>query len=406
MRNEVHNYKHLSLEQRKIIEDCLKEGLKLFEIARIIEKDERTVSKEIKRNRMLVDYQKRRYFLSQDLDKLASCKRVEKYPFTCDNCKRKVGCALDHFYYEARSAQTKYENTLIESRKGIDLTKDEFKYLDELVKDGTSKGKSIYAICETNKDKIVKSVSTIYKYVTKGILSTTPLDLRRSAKLKPRIKSGKYKKDSIEKLIYENRKMDDYYSFICENPGVMPVQMDTVEGSENSTKFLLTIHFVVFHFMLIYLINSQSSTEVKRVLDDIESKIGISDFKRLFPCILTDRGKEFMNPLSFETSIDSKTKRTNIFYCDALQSNQKGAAEKNHTIIRYVIPKGSYMDVYNNNQILLLSCHMNSYVRKELGGRTPHDLMSMYFGDDVIKKLLIEKVDPNEANLTPSLLAK
>ena len=392
MRNEVHDYKHLSFKQRKIIEDCLKEGLKLVEIAIIVEKDERTISKEIKRNRTLVDYYKKRYFLNKEKSELVPCKKIERFPFTCDSCDKKARCILDHFYYDSRNAQSKYESTLVESRKGIDLTKDEFKCLDEIVKDGTLKGKSIYAIYETNKDKIVKSVSTIYGYVTKGILSTTPLDLRRCARLKPRIKSEKYRKNSKEKLIYENRKMDDYYSFICNDPGVMPVQMDTVEGSENSTKYLLTIHFVVFHFMLIYLINSQTPTEVKRVLDDIESKIGINDFRRLFPCILTDRGKEFMDPLSFETSIDSKTKRTNIFYCDALQSNQKGAAEKNHTIIRYVIPKGSYMDVYNSNQILLLSCHMNSYVRKELGGKTPYDLMTMYYGEDVILRLFIEKV--------------
>ena len=102
-----------------------------------------------------------------------------------------------------------------------------------------------------------------------------------------------------------------------------------------------------------------------------------------------------MDPLSFETSIDSKTKRTNIFYCDALQSNQKGAAEKNHTIIRYVIPKGSYMDVYNENHILILACHMNSYVRKELGGKTPYDLMTMYYGEDVILRLFRTKSEYN-----------
>lgn len=406
MKNEAHNHKHLTFKQREIIEKSLKEGLKLKNISILIDKDERTISKEIKRNRILSEYDKKRLAYSKALSELEPCKRINKYPFTCDTCKRKFGCMLDHFYYDSKHAQIKYEKTLVDSRKGIDLSADEFKILDRLVKDGTEKGRSIYAICETNKDVIKKTPSTIYKYVHKGLLSTSPVDLRRSAKLKPREKTNKYSKASKDRAIYINRKMGDYYDFIIANPGVMPVQIDTVEGSENSTKFLLTIHFVVFHFMLVYLIDSQSSSEVKRVLDDIESKIGLDIFKRLFPCILTDRGKEFMDPVSFETSIDNKTKRTIVFYCDALQSNQKGAAEKNHTIIRCVIPKGSYMNVYNEKHILLLSCHINSYIRFELGGRTPYDLMISYFGKDVISKLGIEKVDSNEVNLTPSLLAK
>lgn len=406
MKNSAHDYKHLTLKQREIIESSLKDGLKLVQISLIIDKDERTISKEIKRNRTVSEFDRKRSAYNKVLKEIEPCTRINKYPFTCDICKRKFGCLLDHFYYNAKSAQIKYENTLIESRKGVDLTNDEFKTLNELVKNGTDKGQSIYAICEANKAVIHKTPSTIYSYVSKGLLSTTPIDLRRSVKLKPRIKSGKYIKTAKDRAIYINRKIENYYEYIISNPGVMPVQMDTVEGIKNSTKYLLTIHFVVFHFMLVYLINSQTSNEVKRILDDIESKIGLDSFKRLFPLILTDRGKEFMDPDSFETSIDSKTKRTQIFYCDALQSNQKGAAEKNHTIIRYVIPKGSYMDIYNDNQILLLTCHMNSYVRKELGGKTPYDLMIAYFGEDIIKKLFIEKVDPEEVNLTPSLLVK
>ena len=33
--------------------------------------------------------------------------------------------------------------------------------------------------------------------------------------------------------------------------------------------------------------------------------------------------------------------RTRIYYCDPNRSDQKGALEKNHEYIRYVLPKGT-----------------------------------------------------------------
>ena len=113
-----------------------------------------------------------------------------------------------------------------------------------------------------------------------------------------------------------------------------------------------------------------------------------------------------MDPDSFELSIDNVTKRTNIFYCDPMASNQKPEIERNHVLLRYVIPKGSFMENYTTNNILMLTSMINSYPRKELGGKTPYDMFSLFYGEDILLKLFIDKVEPNDINLTPSLLLK
>ncbi|MBQ0032467.1 MAG: hypothetical protein KBT68_06670 [bacterium] len=43
---------------------------------------------------------------------------------------------------------------------------------------------------------------------------------------------------------------------------------------------------------------------------------------KLFPVILTDRGTEFSNPSRIEFDKDGK-RRTRVFFCDPMNSNQK-----------------------------------------------------------------------------------
>lgn len=47
-------------------------------------------------------------------------------------------------------------------------------------------------------------------------------------------------------------------------------------------------------FFMAYKLNNKTSQEVVRVFDEIEAKIGYSTFKKLFGCLLTDRGSEFL----------------------------------------------------------------------------------------------------------------
>ncbi len=55
------NGKHLSLEDRKIIEENINKGLRKFETAKELNKSQSTIGKEIKNNR------KRRYSQAEDV---------------------------------------------------------------------------------------------------------------------------------------------------------------------------------------------------------------------------------------------------------------------------------------------------------------------------------------------------
>ena len=75
-------------------------------------------------------------------------------------------------------------------------------------------------------------------------------------------------------------------------------------------------------------------------------------------------------------------------------------------MIRRVLPKGTSFDELIQDDIDLMMSHINSYARKKLANRSPYQLFSSFFGEDLLKKLRIKQIPPNDINLTPKLLKK
>ena len=137
----------------------------------------------------------------------------------------------------------------------------------------------------------------------------------------------------------------------------------------------------------------------------LESILGNELFEKTFPIILTDNGSEFSNPLSLEFN-DEGISRTRIFFCNPGASYQKGALEKNHEFIRYVIPKGFTIDNFTQNDITKMINHINSLTRPSLNNATPYDLAQILLHKDVLKKLNLVKVPAKEIQLNKKLLKK
>lgn len=65
------------------------------------------------------------------------------------------------------------------------------------------------------------------------------------------------------------------------------------------------------------------------LFDVLTGLLGLYEFCRIFPVILTDNGSEFKHTRELETTEAGK-KRTKVFYCDPQASRQKPQIEKNH----------------------------------------------------------------------------
>ena len=431
------NQKHLTLDERIVIEKGLDAQYSLRSIASQIGKDPTTISKEIKKHRTMKEHNhfnehpnqcalakeckkkniceiyapvcKRACKFCNHCNSHCSdftprsyhCSKLDKAPFICNGCKKKSGCRLDKAFYKAMTAHKQYKTVLVGSRTGLNISPDQLSLLDELITPLILQGHSPYMILQ-NHPEIRLSEKTIYNYIESGALSVKNIDLPKKVVYKVRAGSSSTPSDNA---IYEGRTYKDYQNFLKEFPDTRVTEMDTVIGCEGSHKVLLTFHFDCCSFMMAYLLDKKEAAKVRQIFDNIERAIGTFSFSNAFSLILTDRGGEFRDPQALECGQDDLI-RTSIYYCDPMCSWQKPHCEKNHEYIRKICPKGTSFDDYTQNEICLMMSHINSAPRQSLGGLSPMTLARLMLPKELLDHFGLTEIPSDQIILTPALLKK
>ena len=148
------------------------------------------------------------------------------------------------------------------------------------------------------------------------------------------------------------------------NPDKHVVEMDTAKSDHGYNRVFLTLIFTDTDFMLIFLLKNGKQESVLEVFGSLTQLQGVGLFRKLFPVILTDNGVEFKDPESLEYT-DNGCQRTRIFYCDPQAPWQKPHVEKNHTLIRRILPKGTSFSKLTKEDVNLVTCHINSVIREQ-----------------------------------------
>lgn len=371
-------WKHINFEQRKTISSCISHNYKLINIAKILKFDPTSISKEVKRNRISVDVKN---------VNSSNCTKLNRWPYVCTNCKyRYKTCPYIKFIYNAKIAQKISDANLINSRRGLDIDSNEFKQIDYLIKKGVDEDKSIYQIKIENNDKIDKSITTLYRYINKGYLTTKRIDLPYAVKYKKRKHNKKYE--------YSNNKIDrtghtylDYLSYIHKNPRVNVWQLDFLGAIKSDSKNILTFILPEVHFTLLNIIKNPDSNKVVKFFDNLEEKIGTQNFLELIPVILTDRDPCFSDIEGICFSKITGEERCKLFFCDPYVSNQKPHVENINKQIRKFFPKGKSVDKYSKDDIKRHNITLLNTPIKSLDGNTPKDAFIAVYGEDLYNKL-------------------
>ena len=381
-------HKHLTLSDRNDIQLGLERGETFKAIGQLILKDPTTVSKEVKRNRQVRDS------TSNNLP----CSLLDKAPFVCTGCsKRRQNCVYQKIFYLAKQAQKQYEQTLVEAREGTPLNSQTFWDMDKVISDGVKKGQHIYHILKTHNLNV--SSSTVYRHIRKGYLSIAPIDLARAVKFKERRKS---KLPSIPKEAKKGRSYEDFQNYLALNQLDSWLEMDTVMGRMGG-KVLLTFNLSFCNFIFARLLENKTALEVTKHLYDIKNTLhqADKDFFQLFPVILTDNGGEFARVDDIEMDVRGESK---LFFCDPNRSDQKGRIEKNHTLIRDILPKGTSFDNLTQEDINLVCSHVNSVKRAALNGKSAYELFAFTYGEEIPKLLGISKIPAEDVCQSSKLL--
>lgn len=392
--------KHLNLDNRIEIQDCLYHGMTFKAIGKRIGKDQTTISKEVKKHLDVAADDVVRTDMHGKPIVPEVCPSLLKAPFVCNPCSRKhARCKYRKQFYHAKKAHQEYEALLCESREGIPLSKESFYEMDRMLSEGVKRGQHLYHIMQTKELGVSKS--TVYRHLKQGYLSVSPIDFPRVVKFKPR---NKKPEEYIPKALKVGRTHEDFLSFIEENGITSWVEMDTVIGRVGG-KVILTLDFTLCNFMAGILLDNKTAAETAQKIQLLKSRFvaaGIR-FGSIMPIILTDNGGEFADVFAIENGLNGH-KETDLFFCDPMQSSQKPYVEKNHTLFRDIVPKGSSFDGFTQDTVNLVFSHVNSVKRKILNGRTPYEMFTFIFGEAAAKILGVEYVPPDMVTQSPKLL--
>ena len=371
-------WKHLSLDQRKVISSGLSHNYKLKDIAESLGFDPTSISKEVKRNRITI---------SVGLN-INNCKRISRWPYVCSGCSKKyTNCPFTKYKYDTKTAQRQADVNLINSRKGIDIDSEDFKKLDETIKEGIENKKSIYQIKIENNSNIDKSVTTLYRYVNNGYLTTKRTDLPYAVKYKKRKYKKKYEYSENNNIDRSGHTYLDYLAYLHKHPGTYVWQLDFLGAIKTDNNNILSFVLPNLQFILLDLIKNPNSEKVVNFFDNIENNIGTNAFIELIPVILTDRDPNFADINGICFSKTTGEERCKLFFCDPYVSNQKPNVENINKQLRLFFQKGKTIDKYQKQDIKNVNKTLLNRPLRSLDGNTSKEAFTKVFDDELFNKL-------------------
>lgn len=391
-------YKHLSYEDRKNIEDGLNNNKSFSQIAREINKSHSTIIREVDRNK--VYYKPTTWNNSSAVS--APCLKLKKLPYVCNGCKSRSGCRKERYTYYARKADNSYKELMCSCRQGINLDDEEIYNINKIIKPLVKKGQTTNHLFINHPEVLNFSKVSFYNYINAGVFEFGPLDFPRIVKHKKR--KNKKRRTRQEREILIGRKYEDFIEFITKNPNLNIVEMDTVEGLQTDSKCILTLFWRKANFMLMFLLESQTTDEVTKVFAYLQQTLSENDYKKLFQVILTDNGHEFYDVLNIECNHKTGEYITPVFYCDPSASWQKGGIEKNHEFIRYVLPKKTTFKDLTQEDCNIIANNINGLCRESLNNNCPFKAMLFLCDEKTLNTLNMYYIEPDEVQLNKNLI--
>lgn len=174
--------------------------------------------------------------------------------------------------------------------------------------------------------------------------------------------------------------------------------------------FIQTFKFVKYGFLFGIYHEEKTAENMVRGVDILEEILGKELFAIEVEVLLTDRGSEFYYADELERLI-SGSRRTRVYYCDPMQSSQKGTLENNHIELRYILPKETNLKALGLNcqdDLNLVLSHVNSMSKEKLEGKSAFEYLEFLNLQlaEKFKAFGIQSIEKDKVTLKPYLLKK
>ncbi|MFT7538778.1 MAG: IS30 family transposase [Lysobacterales bacterium] len=283
--------------------------------------------------------------------------------------------------YRADIAQKDYVNKGTHKERSFKIGKDtnfEEYIRDKLLKDRYSPDVIIGTIKRKGlKFKGMLFTKTLYNYIDAGIFSgISNENLWEKRKRRKR----RYKKISrVSRTNRMGKSIEERHTEINNRIEYGHWEGDCVKSPLGCTSGLFTLTEIKKLEEIIIKLDQCTQEEIKNALNSLDKKFG-SKLKLKFKSITFDNGVKFLNWKSLELSkLNSKSKRTTIYFVQAYSSWERGSNENKNKMIRRFIPKGTDIHTRSDKEINEIQNWMNNYPRKKLGYKSANQMVRQYF---------------------------
>jgi len=333
-------WKQLSERERYQIEILLQSGLTPIEVGNQINRDRRTIEREIQRGsvKQLDTYLQEHIRYCADAGQRIHAERGA-------NKGRPLKIGYDHnlaSYIEQKVGKEKYSpDAVIGEIKALGIKFDT-------------------QIC----------TKTVYNYIDKQVfLNITNQDLP----VKKDGKKRKYRRTNAVALNnLKGRSIEERPKHIENREESKHWEMDCVVGKGKACLLVMTER--TSRKELIFKLKAKKQEYVKEVLDQLERQYK-ERFRNIFKSITMDNGCEFLNQRSLEASyLKAGEKRTICYYAHPYSAWERGSNEVANKLIRRFVPKGTNIDKLTKMDIRRIEHWMNSYPRRMFGYKTAYEV--------------------------------
>jgi transposase, IS30 family len=422
------SFQHLSLNERTRIEDRLNFGETFNAIGSLLRVNRCTVKREVLKRRTFKCFGQNHAqpatcvrdgscMRQQEWKKthasgspcvgchefipLMECQLLNHAPYVCNGCEQYHlnKCRHDKMVYHAEKAEASYREVLVNSRSGVNLSTEEMLEINRIVKPRLDKHLSLHHIAVAFAEELPVSERTLYRLANScRELNVKRMDLPRACTMKPR--KGEKQQRQVERACRKGRTFQDYQVFREENPDLPVTEMDTLEGTRGG-RVTITLCLEACGLFLMFIKKSKTALSSIEVLNELEIRLGLPLFRKLFPVILTDNGTEFSSPTRLESSITRPgERRTRIFYCEAYSAWQKPHVENGNRDARKIFPKGMPIPDVTQEKVDFATSNLNSQIRKSLNDMCAIRVFRELFGSEALKKLGLREIPAEQVDLT------
>lgn len=340
----VRKGKHLNRNERILIEGYLKAGMKESQIARLLDRDRRTINREVERGQV--------EHLNSDL----TTKRL----------------------YNADRAQDVHDENATAKGPAVKLKANsvtlEFIRCHIVILKWSPEAAAARMKQKGMEDAVC--AKTIYNHIDKGEIPGVSNEMLWEKRKRGKTHKGLHRQ--AKRATPLNRSIDERPEEVAVREVCGHWEIDLVVGGKGmGSTALLTLVERKTRKLIMRKIKDKTQASVLRAINGIERSMGVEAFKVTFLSITADNGGEFLDYLALEQSVTGRSGRTHIYYAHPYSSWERGTNENTNRIIRRFIPKGCNIGSYTREDLRKIEAWINGYPRKILNFKTAEELFAL-----------------------------